>query len=72
MLSDGISKERLDLIDETIRNLGSTLKVYNLSKYKCFDNLFTSGHISKAAYFRLDIANILPKEVKKAIYIDVD
>lgn len=72
LLSDGISKERLDLIDETIRNLGSTLKVYNLSKYKCFDNLFTSGHISKAAYFRLDIANILPKEVKKAIYIDVD
>lgn len=72
LLSDGISKERLDLIDETIRSLGSTLKVYDLSTYKCFDNLFTSGHISKAAYFRLDIANILPKEVKKVIYIDVD
>lgn len=72
LLSDGISKDRLDLIDETIRNLGSTLKVYDLSNYKCFDNLFTSGHISKAAYFRLDIANILPKEVKKVIYIDVD
>ena len=72
LLSDGVSKDRLELIDNTIRNLGSTLNVYELSEYKCFDNLFTSGHISKAAYFRLDIANILPKDVKKVIYIDVD
>ena len=72
LLSDGISKERLALIAETARALGSTLSVYDMSSYECFDNLFTSGHISKAAYFRLDIANILPKAVTKIIYMDVD
>ena len=72
LLSDGISKERLALIAETARALGSTLSVYDMSSYECFDNLFTSGHISKAAYFRLDIANILPKAVAKIIYMDVD
>ena len=67
LLSDGISKERLELIAETARALGSTLSVYDMSSYGCFDNLFTSGHISKAAYFRLDISNILPKAVTKII-----
>ena len=72
LLSDAISKERLTLINNTVQNRGSTLHVYDMSSYDCFDNLFTSGHISKATYFRLDIANILPKNVKKIIYMDVD
>lgn len=72
LLSDGISKERLDLIRDTVKELGSTLSVYDMASNDCFDNLFTSGHISKATYFRLDIANILPNNVKKIIYMDVD
>lgn len=72
LLSDAISKERLTLINNTVQSWGSTLHVYDMSSYDCFDNLFTSGHISKAAYFRLDIANILPEEVNKVIYMDVD
>lgn len=72
LLSDVISKERLTLINNTVQSWGSTLHVYDMSSYDCFDNLFTSGHISKAAYFRLDIANILPEEVNKVIYMDVD
>lgn len=72
LLSDGISQESLLLIADTVQELGSTLSVYYMSSYECFSNLFTSGHISKAAYFRLDIANILPKAVKKIIYMDVD
>ena len=72
LLSDVISKERLTLINNTVQSWGSTLHVYDMSSYDCFDNLFTSGHISKAAYFRLDIANVLPEEVNKVIYMDVD
>ena len=72
LLSDAVSKERLTLINNTVQSRGSTLRVYDMSSYDCFDNLFTSGHISKAAYFRLDIANILPEEVNKVIYMDVD
>ena len=72
LLSDGISAEKISMIDRTIQKLGGKLSVYDLSSYKSFDSLFTSGHISKAAYFRLDIADILPKEVEKVIYFDVD
>lgn len=72
LLSDGITRERLILIENTVQRLGGTLTVYDMSLYECFDNLFTSGHISKAAYFRLDIANILHEEVNKVIYMDVD
>ena len=72
VLSDGISQPKIQLIGQTIGNLSGQLSVYDLSSYQCFDNLFTSGHISKAAYFRLDIANILPREVDKVIYMDVD
>ena len=72
ILSDGISQQKVDLIQRTIDSLGGQLSVYDLSSYQCFEKLFTSGHISKAAYFRLDIANILPREVDKVIYMDVD
>lgn len=72
VLSDGISQPKIQLIGQTIGNLSGQLSVYDLSSYQCFDNLFTSGHISKAAYFRLDIANILPMDVDKVIYMDVD
>lgn len=72
VLGDGVSQEKIALIRQTVENLGGKLSVYDLSNYQCFENLFTSGHISKAAYFRLDIANILPENVEKVIYIDVD
>lgn len=72
LLSDGIMAEKLSMIRESIDNLGGCLHVYDMSEYKCFDDLFTSGHISKAAYFRLDIANILPDSIDKVIYLDVD
>ena len=72
LLSDGITRERLILIENTVQRLGGILTVHDMSSNECFDSLFTSGHISKATYFRLDIANILPKNVKKIIYMDVD
>ena len=72
LLSDGILPDKLSCINKSIKDLGGSLSVYDLSKYDCFDDLFTSGHISKAAYFRLDIANILPDSINKVIYLDVD
>lgn len=72
LLSDGIGREKLNAIKETIFRFGANILVYDLSKNDKFDELFTSGHISKATYFRLDIANLLSEKIKKAIYIDVD
>lgn len=72
LLSDGIKERKLNKIENTATNFGAKVNVLDLSKFDLFDKLFTSGHISKAAYFRLDIANLVPETVKKIIYTDVD
>lgn len=72
LLSDGIDADKITRLHQTIASTGAKLFVYDLSMYKGFEQLYTSGHISKAAYFRLDMANILPADVKKVIYLDVD
>lgn len=36
------------------------------------ENFFVSGHLSKAAYLRLKIPELLPESVKKTIYLDAD
>lgn len=72
LLSDGIEENKLIRIKNTATRFGAEVCVLDLSKYDMFDNLFTSGHISKAAYFRLDIANLVPQCVKRIIYTDVD
>lgn len=72
LLSDSIDVDKLSKLQETIQETGAKLIVCELSTYKNFEKIYTSGHISKAAYFRLDIANILPRDVEKVIYMDVD
>lgn len=72
LLSDGITNDKIIGLKKTLANTGAELVVCDLSAYKGFEKLYTSGHISKAAYFRLDMANILPADVKKVIYLDVD
>lgn len=72
LLSDGIGSDKIKQISDTALSFGSELFVYDLSSYACFDETFISGHISRAAYFRLAIANILPEKIKKIIYLDVD
>ncbi len=72
LLSDGINAEKITGLQKTIAGKNAELVVCDLSAYKGFEKLYTSGHISKAAYFRLDMANILPADVQKVIYLDVD
>lgn len=72
LLSDGISDEKKLKIEQTSTQLGAKLEIIELSKLDVFDNLFVSGHISKAAYFRLNIAKLVPQSVKKIIYMDAD
>lgn len=72
LLSDGIDADKILKLEKTITGTSAQLVVCDLSAYHGFEKLYTSGHISKAAYFRLDMANILPADVQKVIYIDVD
>lgn len=71
LLSDGICAEKINKIQQTVTRFGAEWKLYDLSADERFADLFTSGHISRAAYFRLEIANILT-DVQKIIYLDVD
>lgn len=72
LLSDNISKEKLVLIERTVKKFNSNVIIVDLSNNELFSKVFLSGHISKAAYFRLAIADILPKNIDKVIYLDVD
>lgn len=72
LLSDGIAADKIAKLQATLAGTGAELVVCDLSAYKGFEKLYTSGHISKAAYFRLDMANILPANVQTVIYMDVD
>lgn len=72
VLSDAIAEENKKKILATATCIGTTVNFVELSEVKSYDQLFISGHISRAAYFRLDIARILPETVKRVIYVDVD
>lgn len=72
ILSDDISEENKLKILQTSEILGCKVTIIELSERKSFEGLYTSGHISRAAYFRLDIANLLPQNVHKVVYLDVD
>jgi len=72
VLSDNISDEKKDKIVATATTLGAEADIIELANIELFTGLFTSGHISRAAYFRLDIANLVDASVKKIVYMDVD
>ncbi len=72
LLSDGIEKALLQRIEETASRFHAELVVIDLSKAEGFETVYTSGHISRAAYFRLALPDILPADVTRVIYCDTD
>lgn len=72
LLSDGIDSKKLLLLKQTAEKYSAELEIIDLTDKAVFNNLYTSGHISRAAYFRLALPEILPKDVSKIIYCDVD
>lgn len=71
LLSDTIDNNKIMLLQETVSSLGAKLVIININNCE-FNNVYLSGHVSKAAYFRLKLADILPFDVHKIIYLDVD
>jgi lipopolysaccharide biosynthesis glycosyltransferase len=70
VLSDGISVERQQAIRDTIQALGGTVVILDVNSQSIQG--FVSGHLSKAAYLRLQIPELLPEKIEKAIYLDTD
>lgn len=72
LLADNIDIGKKALLKQTADSFNAELNIIDLQENSCFDNLYTSGHISKAAYFRIILADLMPADVHKVIYVDVD
>lgn len=71
ILDDGISIRAKEKVYQTFR--GTNVEVHFLcADVKNLENLFVSGQLSRAAYLRLQMAELLPESVERAIYLDCD
>lgn len=71
VINDNISSEKITKLKNTAVKLNTTIEFISVPEEK-FKNVYLSGHVSKAAYFRLALADIMPDDIEKAIYLDVD
>lgn len=70
ILSDNIFPENQNRIVQTVHDLKGGVQFISVNS----DDIkgFTSDHISKAAYLRLTIDQVLPETITKVIYFDTD
>lgn len=71
VINDNISQEKIIKLKSTADRFNTVIEFIDVPKEK-FTNVYLSGHVSKAAYFRLALENILPVDIEKVIYLDVD
>ena len=71
VINDNISKNKIEKIKNTAVAFKAEIKFVSVPEDK-FSNVYLSGHVSKAAYFRLALADILPNDIEKVIYLDID
>lgn len=71
LIDDNIEQENKNKILATITKLKGNIEFVKI-KNNNLENCYVSGELSRASYFRLDIANILDTEVSKIIYLDCD
>lgn len=71
ILDDGVSISAKEKVYQTFRD--TNVKVHFIcADVKRLENLFVSGQLSRAAYLRLQMAELLPATVERAIYLDCD
>ena len=71
VIDDNISEEKLKKLEKTAASFSAEINFVKVQDEK-FNNVYLSGHVSKAAYFRLALPDILPDNINKVIYLDVD
>ena len=71
VINDNISSEKITKLKNTAVKLNTTVEFIAVPEEQ-FKNVYLSGHVSKAAYFRLALADIMPDDIEKVIYLDVD
>lgn len=71
VINDNISDNKINKLKETAAVFYAEINFISVPEEK-FKNVYLSGHVSKAAYFRLALADIMPDDIEKVIYLDVD
>lgn len=71
VIGDGLSEESKTGLNDIAAANSAELKFLSI-KSEALNGLRVNRYISRVAYYRLDIANILPPEVNKVVYLDVD
>lgn len=71
IIDDNIDDDNKNKLQNTVLKFNSNINFVNISE-NSLNQVFVSGSITRAAYFRLTIPNILPKSVNKVIYLDCD
>ena len=71
VINDNISKGKIEKLRDTADIFKAKIEFISVPEDK-FSNVYLSGHVSKAAYFRLALTDILPNDIEKVIYLDVD
>lgn len=68
LLADKLSDDAKDKFTKLANDFSGNIYIIDGS----IENFFVSDHLSKAAYLRLKIPELLPESVKKTIYLDAD
>ena len=71
LIDDNIDEKNKELCLKTIEKNGGSLSFVKANE-EALKNVFVSGSLTRAAYFRLDIPNILPGDIDRVIYMDCD
>lgn len=71
LIDDNIEQNNKNKILSTVKNLRGNIELVKITNTD-LENCYVSGELSRASYFRLDIANILSSNIKKIIYLDCD
>lgn len=71
LIDDEIQQKNKEKITKTVQNLGGNIEFIKIKNSK-LEDCYVSGELSRASYFRLDIANILGESIEKIIYLDCD
>ncbi|MDM8109169.1 glycosyltransferase family 8 protein [Phascolarctobacterium faecium] len=71
LIDDEIQPGNKEKITKTVQNLGGNIEFIKIKNSR-LEDCYVSGELSRASYFRLDIANILDESIEKIIYLDCD
>ncbi|MBQ2210094.1 MAG: hypothetical protein II404_09055 [Prevotella sp.] len=75
IVDDNVTEKGMRDLEETVTVFeGKSITFYHVdvTKFPCFPNVKMGSHVTQAAYYRLMLSEILPKDIHKVLYLDGD